>query len=161
MSSPDIRPSEGHASPRRGHEKRDVKPVAIALAALGLLLALLVLQPLLVWFFDDLKAAADKASPSRSPLAIQQQPPPPLLQAQPEIDVGALRRREDELLETYGWVDRQQRIVRIPIDRAMQLIAERGLPPTGPQQPPRQADKPPAEPSAPAISPTPRREEPR
>jgi hypothetical protein len=31
-------------------------------------------------------------------------------------------------LSSYGWVDREAGIVRIPIDRAMDLLAERGLP---------------------------------
>jgi hypothetical protein len=51
-------------------------------------------------------------------------------------DVADLHKREDLLLEHYSWVDRSQGKVRIPIERAMELVAERGLavaPPT--QQP--------------------------
>jgi hypothetical protein len=33
-----------------------------------------------------------------------------------------------ELLEGYQWVDEQAGVVRIPIERAMELLAERGLP---------------------------------
>lgn len=43
-------------------------------------------------------------------------------------DVADLHQREDLLLDNYTWVDRSQGKVRIPVDRAMQLIAERGLP---------------------------------
>lgn len=43
-------------------------------------------------------------------------------------DVADLHQREDLLLDHYTWVDRSQGKVRIPIDRAMQLIAQRGLP---------------------------------
>jgi len=39
-----------------------------------------------------------------------------------------MRAREDEILTTYGWVDRNAGIVRIPIDAAMKLTLERGLP---------------------------------
>jgi len=35
---------------------------------------------------------------------------------------------QDQLLDTYGWIDRQHGIVRLPIDRAMELLLERGLP---------------------------------
>ena len=42
-------------------------------------------------------------------------------------DVADLHQREDLLLEHYSWVDRSQGKVRIPIERAMELIAERGL----------------------------------
>ncbi len=43
-------------------------------------------------------------------------------------DVADLHQREDLLLENYSWVDSSQGKVRIPIERAMELIAERGLP---------------------------------
>lgn len=43
-------------------------------------------------------------------------------------DVADLHAREDLLLNNYSWVDRAQGRVRIPIDRAMELLAERGLP---------------------------------
>ena len=40
----------------------------------------------------------------------------------------AHREREDELLGSYGWVDRNAGVVRIPIDQAKRLLLERGLP---------------------------------
>jgi hypothetical protein len=43
-------------------------------------------------------------------------------------DLVDLHRREDLLLDHYSWVDQSQGTVRIPIDRAMELIAQRGLP---------------------------------
>jgi hypothetical protein len=43
-------------------------------------------------------------------------------------DVADLHRREDLLLEHYSWVDQSQGKIRIPIERAMELIAQRGLP---------------------------------
>jgi hypothetical protein len=43
-------------------------------------------------------------------------------------DVADLHQREDLLLDNYSWVDRSQSKVRIPIERAMELIAQRGLP---------------------------------
>ncbi len=52
-------------------------------------------------------------------------------------DVANLHQREDLLLDHYTWVDHAQGKVRIPIDRAMELIAQRGLPvaPTVQHQP--------------------------
>lgn len=43
-------------------------------------------------------------------------------------DVADLHQREDLLLDHYTWVDRSQGKVRIPIERAMELVAQRGLP---------------------------------
>ncbi|MGB7190361.1 MAG: hypothetical protein WBD10_09515 [Acidobacteriaceae bacterium] len=53
-------------------------------------------------------------------------------------DLVDLHRREDLLLDHYSWVDQSNGKVRIPIDRAMEIIAQRGLPveqKTGPQEP--------------------------
>jgi hypothetical protein len=43
-------------------------------------------------------------------------------------DVADLHQREDLLLDNYTWVDQSQGKVRIPIERAMQIIAQKGLP---------------------------------
>jgi hypothetical protein len=43
-------------------------------------------------------------------------------------DIVTLHAREDILLDNYTWVDRSKGTVRIPIERAMELVAQRGLP---------------------------------
>ena len=43
-------------------------------------------------------------------------------------EVTDIHAKEDLLLENYSWVDEGKGTVRIPIERAMELIAERGLP---------------------------------
>jgi hypothetical protein len=43
-------------------------------------------------------------------------------------DIADLHAREDLLLSNYTWVDESKGTVRIPIERAMELIAQRGLP---------------------------------
>jgi len=43
-------------------------------------------------------------------------------------DVAVLHAREDLLLENYTWADQSKGKVRIPIERAMEIIAQRGLP---------------------------------
>jgi hypothetical protein len=55
-------------------------------------------------------------------------PPEPRLQTEPREDLRNLRESEERTLTTYGWVDRNAGVVRIPIDRAMTLTVERGLP---------------------------------
>jgi hypothetical protein len=53
--------------------------------------------------------------------------PPPNLQPLPTLDLTAFRAREDSVLHSYGWVDKEGGVVRIPIDEAMRLLVERGL----------------------------------
>jgi hypothetical protein len=55
-------------------------------------------------------------------------PTPRLLTDDGDQDVADLHAREDLLLNNYTWVDQSKGTVRIPIEQAMQLIAQRGLP---------------------------------
>ncbi len=57
-------------------------------------------------------------------------------------DITVLHAREDLLLSNYSWVDQSKGTVRIPIERAMELIAQRGLPVAPPVdvQPPMTGD---------------------
>lgn len=59
---------------------------------------------------------------------VEQFPTPRLLSDDGDQDVTDLHAREDLLLDHYTSIDGQAGKVRIPIDRAMELIAQRGLP---------------------------------
>ncbi len=64
-----------------------------------------------------------------SPLApMRTKPPTPRLQTTPAADLQEVRQQEEHWLTTYGWIDKPKGIVRIPIDRAMDIIAVKGLP---------------------------------
>lgn len=52
----------------------------------------------------------------------------PALQRAPQADLATHRRREADELSRLGWVDREAGIARIPVEEAMRLVAERGLP---------------------------------
>jgi len=61
----------------------------------------------------------------------QQFPTPRLQTDDGNQEIADLHAKEDLLLENYSWVDQPQgspRRVRIPIERAMELIAQSGLP---------------------------------
>ncbi len=102
----------------------------------GAILAAVTVAALIVMalLLHGLERGARKSAPPPPPLqreiqaAAAQGPPGPLLQANPTADMAAMRREEDQLLSTYGWVDRQQGVVRVPIDRAIDLVLEAGLP---------------------------------
>jgi hypothetical protein len=66
--------------------------------------------------------------------------PPPRLQPDPVADLNKFRMREEETLNSYGWVDRANGKVHIPIERAIDVVAQVGLPvrpnsPTASQSP--------------------------
>ena len=56
------------------------------------------------------------------------EPPGPRLQVTPELELTVLRAQEDAILGSYAWVEKDRDIVRIPIDEAIRIVAERGLP---------------------------------
>jgi hypothetical protein len=54
--------------------------------------------------------------------------PEPHLEIDERNEISESRMREEEHLNSYGWVDQPAGVAHIPIERAMQLLAERGLP---------------------------------
>ncbi len=63
-------------------------------------------------------------------------PPAPRLEVNGARNWRAFRSAEEKRLSTYGWMDRASGFVHIPIERAMDLIAERGVGPLAPPTPP-------------------------
>ncbi len=131
--------SEGSAVDDRGakHEPTDIEIRGILAFAIGLFVVVVVVQLLLWWLFDSFTARVARSQPPRSPMIrVDQQrlPPEPRLQGAPghEIhpleELKQLRNSEDAILKSYGWVDRNAGIVRIPVEQSMRLLAERGLP---------------------------------
>jgi Na+-transporting methylmalonyl-CoA/oxaloacetate decarboxylase gamma subunit len=59
---------------------------------------------------------------------LKQNFPAPQLEINERDQLDQIRLEEEDTLATYGWVDQSAGKVRIPIDRAMDLIAQRGLP---------------------------------
>jgi hypothetical protein len=54
--------------------------------------------------------------------------PKPVLEHSEQLQFREVLEKQDQTLATYDWVDQKQGIVRIPIDKAMELLAQRGLP---------------------------------
>jgi hypothetical protein len=111
------------------HETTDVnvRTVAWGLVSVGLLVVLAAL--LLVGVFRYFAERAERQDPELHPLAAERpEPPGPRLQPDPAVDMRQMRQSEEQLLNSYGWVDRERGLVRIPIERAMELVEQRGLP---------------------------------
>lgn len=116
-------------SAESGHEVTDISPLRVALT--GLVLAVVIIVTLLVAYglFYFFRGSEDRARPTPSPLSYAPEPvPEPRLEVEPGEELNALRADEDETLKTYGWIDQEKGVVRIPIDRAIDILAERGLP---------------------------------
>jgi hypothetical protein len=139
------------------YEKRDVEPGAIvrfgAILAVVTLLTSLLLWPVFNWLRGR-EASQDPPAPPMGRQAPGRLPPEPRLQVSPSQDLQATQREAQRSLQTYGWVDEDKGIVRIPIDEAMRLLVERSpSAPAGPQgfgPPPSPSSPPSAPPAGPA-----------
>jgi hypothetical protein len=125
------RAAAGGENPDVHHETSDVNFRAILTFGVGLIVAAALIHVLLWLLFVYFQNREARAGVRLFPLAAEQQnrlPPEPRLQTNPRQDLGELRAGEEAILDTYGWVDRDTGVVRIPIDEAMRLTIERGLP---------------------------------
>lgn len=120
-------PTEQKTHP--GHETRDANLRAAVLLG-ALMVGFTVVALVAVWFlFEFFVEREVRRDVPPSPLADSRPPiAGPRLQVSPTMGLSELRAAEQQILDTYGWVDRDAGITRIPIGRAMDLLAERGLP---------------------------------
>jgi hypothetical protein len=129
---PNLEPPELH------HEASDVNVWAVGKFAIALvLLSIAALAGLfgLFRYFEQLAGGPAPSVARRYQVDAAKRPPAPQLEETPILDLARERAAEDKLLNSYGWVDRASGTVRIPIERAVELLAERGLP-SRPQSPP-------------------------
>lgn len=136
-----------------GFERQDLSSHAVYVF-LGGLAAGAILVAVLLWaLYHAMDAFESRNQPQQSPLVQQTQAdtrevspneintfPQPRLEKSERSEINQFRLQEEQSLNSYGWVDQKAEVVRIPIDRAMQLIAQRGLPTT-----PKSGSVPPSE----------------
>jgi hypothetical protein len=76
------------------------------------------------------QAPVGRVYPDMHSIGLTNGPQPRLLVNEP-ANLADLHTHEHEILTTYGWVDQSAGVVRLPIERAKELILERGLPVRG------------------------------
>jgi hypothetical protein len=132
-----------HLNPPRDHERSDVSVRIVLIFAGTMVISALFIILFAVWLYGFLERYQKGAVPPTmftSPASPPQElPPAPQLQISPQMDLEQFRAAEEARLNSYGWVDRQNGVVRIPIDRAMDLIAQQGLPVANPAAKPAPA----------------------
>jgi hypothetical protein len=112
-----------------GHELSDVNPKRILWFGIGLALVIGTVVLVSYGLFNYFYRTETRRRPPPSPLSYGVEPPPePRLLTKPGADLAAMRAEEDQILGSYGWIDRERGIVRVPIDRAIMLLAQKGLP---------------------------------
>lgn len=121
--------------PVHQHEVRDAdlrKLTYLAFGILALIIFGFIVTEIVFYFFVGRQQV--RPSPQALFVAGTQMPPPPRLQEHSGVDLQDYLRQQDRVLETYGWVNRKASVVRIPIDQAMTLLLQQGLPVRKPGQ---------------------------
>jgi hypothetical protein len=126
-------------------ERRDIGISGVLWFLVGLALAGVVITFVVTGFYHYLETRNEAEQAPVSPLVtnapqdtrhlstnykdyLKQNFPSPQLEIDERTQLDQIRLKEEKTLATYGWVDQKAGVVRIPIERAMDLIAQRGLP---------------------------------
>ncbi|MGA8072349.1 MAG: hypothetical protein WB995_02665 [Candidatus Acidiferrales bacterium] len=121
-----------HKSPNAaggpGYETRDASIAGLLKFAASLAVVLIVVSFGMLRLFDyfqKTQSLGPAATPFENARTI---PALPRLQVEPRKEIHDYWEGEQEILNSYGWADKHNGVVRLPIDRAMRLVLERGLP---------------------------------
>lgn len=121
-----------HGGSSEGYERSDADPRGLLHWGGWLLVVLVVVFVSMAWLFDfygKVQSLGKPASPFENARVL---PPPPRLQVEPRAELHAYCEEQAKLLDSYGWADEHNGVVRIPVDRAMELTLQQGLPSRAP-----------------------------
>ncbi len=122
-------------------EREDLAPKPILIFLVALAVGCVLVYFILRGMYSYLDSYENHHQPVQNPLVQQTTAetrsvspgdiakfPQPHLETDERREIKDFREQEEQTLNSYGWVDQQAGVVRIPIDRAMQLMVQRGLP---------------------------------
>jgi len=124
-------PGYGATPPGSTHEHTDANVWVIAKFGLWLVITALIVHVGIGLMYKMLIERARVTAEQPYPLASTADSPlpaEPRLQQDPAAEIATFRAKEERKLHNYGWVDKEKGTVHIPIDEAMKLAIERGLP---------------------------------
>jgi hypothetical protein len=128
-----------------GYERRDIGVAGVLYFLAGLVVAGVLIHFVVSGLYSLLEQRSQSQQAPVSPLVmnapvdtrklptdyrdyLKQTFPSPQLEVDERSQLDKIRIDEAETLSTYDWVDQKAGTVRIPIDRAMDLLAQCGLP---------------------------------
>ena len=114
-----------------GYEVRDVNLRNLVWLSVGLIILLVVTFGVIGLLYNFLTVSQEAQSPPPPPLLKEAQElplPGARLQRNPAEDMQQMRLEQETILNNYGWVDKQAGVVHLPIERAIELTLEQGLP---------------------------------
>lgn len=142
--------NHGHSNPETSFEREDLSTRGVFVFMVGLAIVGVVIYFIIVGMYSFLDRYEHQQMTSASPLAPSTEVTSRRIVYDPDHDDYVQQRfknngaptlehnerdqfksfllKQEDQLNSYGWVDEQAGIAHIPIERAIDLIAERGLP---------------------------------
>ena len=122
----DTQPNNELKNPEVSYEPQDLNVRGIVYFGIGLLAVIIIAMGLIAWMLTSMEnqTVAEQAG---QPTTLEMPPEPRLLpnpvdNIPAEQQLETLRAYEDKILHSYGWVDKEAGVVRIPIDEAMKRV---------------------------------------
>ncbi|MBV8847824.1 MAG: hypothetical protein JO307_33835 [Bryobacterales bacterium] len=118
------------SNPEVRYEHSDINSRHVVWTGIWILLGAWISALLLYFFFQFLTHYREEAGAPPLPRAQgrTQVPPEPRLQSSPRADLEEMRASEDAQLHSFRWIDKQNGVVGIPIEQAIQMTVQRGIP---------------------------------
>ena len=123
-----IEASDAERARQLGHEPIEINVRAVWIAGAVLGIGVFLAGALMLLMLRTLSSPEGTVAASRPQTALRQTPDSPDSAADQAAQLRQLRTRERAILSEYAWVDPEAGIARIPIEQAMEIIAEQGLP---------------------------------
>jgi hypothetical protein len=113
-----------------GHEANTLLVKGLIIFAVALIAVGIIVEFCLVYVMRDFSQEEKALQALAAPTFTEDSGPVPgpRLQATPRTDLVKLKQADLRRLNGYGWVDREAGIAHIPIDRAIEFVAAKGLP---------------------------------
>jgi len=116
---------------KAGHETVEVSSRPLTVFLTGLAIGCVVVFILMLGLFKLFEKMENNANAPLTELEkgdAGRLPPEPRLQVMPQEHYDAYMAEMDSVLTGYGWVSRDSGLVRIPVENAIHILAEEGLP---------------------------------
>jgi hypothetical protein len=114
---------------KHDHERSDARVGPLAKFLIVMTAGVLFSFAFSVVLFEFFDQRVESKGPTASPVQVRDElAPEPRLQVVPGLDLRRQKALEEQRLTTYGWVEEENRIVRIPVDKAIDVLVENGLP---------------------------------
>ena len=111
-----------------GYERSDARARSVFLSGIVLVLVLAVAMVVSARISRRMTAEVHEGEVLNPIRALQQPPEGPALQAVPAQELAAHRAWEEHVLGATEWIDPINKVVRLPVERAMELVLEEGFP---------------------------------